>query len=91
MHGTHQRGRGRRSLRRSKSQFGQLLDAAQKAPVRVTKKGRPVGVVMSMEQDARLRGAAWDALNETMDRMAKRATARGLTDAKLETLLADDG
>ena len=50
-----------------------------------------MGVVMSMEQDARLRGAAWDALNETMDRMAKRATARGLTDAKLETLLADDG
>ena len=78
------------AAREAKNQFGQLLDAAQRAPVRVTKKGRPVGVMMSMEQYARLRGAAWDALNETMDRMAKRATARGLTDAKLEKLLADD-
>ena len=78
------------AAREAKNQFGQLLDAAQKAPVRVTKKGRPVGVMMSMEQYARLRGVAWDALNETMDRMAKRATARGLTDAELEKLLADD-
>ena len=46
--------------------------------------------MMSMEQYTRLRGVAWDALNETMDRMAKRATARGLTDAKLEKLLGDD-
>ena len=78
------------AAREAKNLFGQLLDAAQRAPVRVTKKGRAVGVMMSMEQYARLRGAAWDALNETMDRMAKRATARGLTDAELKKLLADD-
>ena len=52
------------AAREAKNQFGQLLDAAQRAPVRVTKKGRAVGVMMSMEQYARLRGAAWDALND---------------------------
>ena len=78
------------SAREAKNQFGQLLDAAQRGPVHVTKNGRPVSVMISVEQYARLRGAAWDALNETMDRMAKRAGERGLTDAKLEKLLADE-
>ena len=33
----------------AKNRFGQLLDAAQRAPVAVTKKGRPAAVVMSVE------------------------------------------
>ena len=78
------------AAREAKNQFGQLLDAAQTGPVRVTKKGRPVGVVMSMQQYQRLRGAAWARLTETMDRLGAEARARGLTDADLEALLADD-
>ena len=76
--------------REAKNSFGLLLDAAQKAPVRVTKHGRPVGIVMSIEQYARLRGAAWEALAETMDRLSAEAAARGLTDEKLNELLADE-
>ena len=76
--------------REAKNSFGLLLDAAQKAPVRVTKHGRPVGIVMSIEQYARLRGAAWEALAETMDRLSAEAAARGLTDEKLDELLADE-
>lgn len=79
------------AVREARNQFGHLLDAAQTAPVRVTKKGRPVGVVMSMQQYERLRGAAWVRLTETMDRMGAEATARGLTDADLDTLVGDDG
>ena len=78
------------AAREAKNHFGHLLDAAQTAPVRVTKKGRPVGVLMSMQQYERLRGAAWARLTETMDRLGAEATARGLTDADLETLVADD-
>ena len=74
----------------AKSRFGHLLDAAQTAPVRVTKKGRPVAVLMSMQQYERLRGAAWTRLTETMDRLGAEATARGLTDADTEALVADD-
>ncbi len=78
------------AAREAKNQFGQLLDAAQTAPVRVTKKGRPVGVVMSMQQYERLRGAAWARLTETMDRLGAEAAARGLTEAELDALLSDD-
>ena len=78
------------AAREAKNRFGQLLDAAQSAPVRLTKKGRPVGVVMSMEQYERLRGAAWARLTETMDRLGTEAVARGLTEARLNALLADD-
>ena len=78
------------AAREAKNRFGQLLDAAQTAPVRVTKKGRPVGVVMSMQQYERLRGAAWARLTETMDRLGAEAASRGLTEAELDVLLSDD-
>ena len=78
------------AAREAKNRFGQLLDAAQTAPVRVTKKGRPVGVVMSMQQYERLRGAACARLTETMDRLGAEAAARGLTDAELDALVADE-
>lgn len=45
---------------------------------------------MSMEQYARLRGAAWDALAKTMDRLSTEAAGRGLTEDKLEALLSDE-
>lgn len=74
----------------AKNRFGQLLDAVQGAPVRVTKKGRPVSVMMSMQQYERLRGVAWERLASTMDEMGTEATANGLTDAALDALLADE-
>ena len=78
------------AARDAKNRFGRLLDAVQSAPVRVTKKGRAVGVMMSMQQYERLRGAAWERLTVTMDALGKEATANGLTDAGLEALLADE-
>lgn len=42
----------------AKSSFGQLLDAVQRAPVTITKKGRPAAVVMSIEDYEPMRGAA---------------------------------
>ncbi len=76
--------------RDAKNRFGQLLDAAQSAPVRVTKKGRAVGVMMSMQQYEGLRGAAWERLSATMDALGAEAAERGLTDADLDTLLTDE-
>ena len=78
------------AARDAKNRFGRLLDAVQSAPVRVTKKGRAVGVMMSMQQYERLRGAAWERLTVTMDTLGKKASANGLTDARLEALLADE-
>ncbi len=71
----------------AKNHFGQLLEAAQAAPVRVTRNGRPVGVMMSGLQYDRLRGFAWDRLMATADAMAVQAN---LSDAQLDDLLADE-
>ena len=78
------------AARDAKNRFGLLLDAVQSAPVRVTKKGRAVGVMMSIQHYERLRGAAWERLTATMDALGKQASANGLTDSCLETLLADE-
>ena len=78
------------AARDAKNRFGQLLDAAQSAPVRVTRKGRAVGVVMSMQQFERLRGAAWERLTTTMDALGEEASAKGLTEARLKALLSDE-
>ena len=76
--------------RDAKNRFGHLLDAAQSAPVRVTRKRRAVGVVMSMQQYQRLRGAALECLTATMDVLGEEASTKGLTEAGLEALLADE-
>jgi prevent-host-death family protein len=74
----------------AKNRFGQLLDAAQRAPVTVTKKGRPAAVVMSVEDYERMRGTAWARLLATMEAARKEAVGRGLTDELLDELLADE-
>ncbi len=78
------------AARDAKNRFGQLLDAAQSSPVSVTKMGRPVGVMMSMQHYERLRGAAWERLAATMDAIGEEASANGLTEDGLEALLADE-
>lgn len=78
------------AARDAKNRFGYLLDAAQSTPVRVTKRGRAVGVMMSMQHYERLRGAAWERLTATMDALAENAAGKGLTETGLETLLADE-
>ncbi len=45
--------------------------------------------MMSVQQYERLRGAAWERLATTMDGLSKAASAKGLTEARLEALLAD--
>ena len=78
------------TAREAKNRFGQLLDAAQRFPVRVTKNGRAVTVMLSMQLYDQLRGSAWERLTSTMDAIGEEAFARGLTDAKLDALLADE-
>jgi prevent-host-death family protein len=78
------------TAREAKNRFGQLLDAAQRSPVSVTKNGRPVTVMLSTELYDQLRGSAWERLASTMDAMGEEASATGLTDARLDALLADE-
>lgn len=78
------------AAREARNRFGRLLDASQRAPVLVTRKDRPVSVLMSVQQYERLRGAAWERLTQTMDALGKDAAANGLAESELNALLADE-
>ena len=78
------------TAREAKNRFGQLLDSAQRSPVSVTKNGRAVTVMLSIQLFDQLRGSAWERLTSTMDAMGEEASATGLTDARLDALLADE-
>jgi prevent-host-death family protein len=74
----------------AKNRFGQLLEAVQRAPVTVTKQGRPAAIVLSVEDYQRMRGAAWQRLTDTMANARRVTTERGLTDERLDELLGDE-
>lgn len=78
------------AARDAKNRFGQLLEAAQSGPVFVTKNGRAVGVMLSIQQYERLRGIAWSHLSNTMDALGSEAVGNGLTEKDLEALLDDE-
>ena len=59
------------SARDAKHQFGRLIDAARAEPVVVEKHGRPVVVVLAVEEFERLK-----ALSE-LDRQATKSVERG--------------
>ena len=78
------------SAKEAKNRFGQLLRSAQQGPVRVTRNGTPVCVMLSVEQFERLRGNAWDRSVAAVDAMGQEAAANGLTPAALESLLSEE-
>jgi len=75
----------------AKNRFGQLLEAARREPVTVTKQGRPAAVMLSIEDYERMRGAARARLLDTVHRMQAEAAAAGLTEEVLDELLTDGG
>jgi PHD/YefM family antitoxin component YafN of YafNO toxin-antitoxin module len=74
----------------------EIIHAAQGEPVTVLEDGKPAAIVLSPIEFARLseqdvvRREAKARLRQTIAAMHKDATARGLTDAEAERLLADD-
>ena len=74
----------------AKNRFGQLLEAAQREPVTVTKQGRPAAVVLSVEDYERMRGAANARLLDSVRRMQEEAAGAGLTEEVLDELLTDE-
>jgi len=62
---------------------------AQAGPVRITRKGKVAGVMVSAEDYEAMRHFYADRLRKTMDACARHAAKAGLTEAKLAELLAD--
>lgn len=74
------------AAKEAKDGFGLLLDTAQREPVMIEKKGRPVAVVVSIADYERLEGledAYWA-------NRARKAAARGFLDAVESSRLVSD-
>lgn len=74
----------------AKNRFGELIEAAQREPVAVTRNGRPSVIVVSADAYERRRRMARERLRQAMDHASASAKHSGMTDAKLAKLLADD-
>ncbi|MFA7505168.1 MAG: type II toxin-antitoxin system Phd/YefM family antitoxin [Burkholderiaceae bacterium] len=74
----------------AKTRFGELIDRVQREPVQVTRRNRVVGVMVSAEDYRAMREFYADRLRRTLKQSAEEAAGKGLTDKKLEQLLADE-
>jgi len=75
----------------AKNRLGAILDEAQREPIVIRRQDRDIAVVLSMADYERLRSGNIQAFLELRNQVASEAVAKGLTDERLNELLADDG
>lgn len=78
------------SVTEARQRFAAVLDAAQREPVVIRRQKRDVAVLMSTQEYERLRALNIDEFQRLCDRIGERAASRGLTEDKLDTLLAGE-
>jgi PHD/YefM family antitoxin component YafN of YafNO toxin-antitoxin module len=74
----------------AKTHFGEFLDLAQREPVRVMRRDRVVGVMVSAQDFEAMRVFYADRLQHTLSQSAALAQQQGLSPEVLEALLADE-
>lgn len=74
----------------AKTRFGEFIDLAQRAPVRVVRRDRVVGVMVSAQDYEAMRAFYANRLQATLDSTGAAAAVAGLTEAALDQLLADE-
>lgn len=78
------------SATETKQRFAAVLDAAQREPVVIRRQKRDVAVLMSTQEYERLRALNIDEFQRLCDRIGESAKARGLSEDKLDALLAEE-
>ncbi len=74
----------------AKTQFGQFIDMAQREPVRVVRRDRVVGVMVSAQDYEAMREFYANRLPHTLRETAVEAERAGMTPELLEALLRDE-
>ena len=74
----------------AKQRLGALLDAAQREPVVIRRHERDVAVPLSAHEYERLRNLNAAEFQRFCDRIGEQAAARGLDEATLSGILADE-
>lgn len=78
------------SATEAKQTFAAVVEKAQREPVIIRKQNRDVAVIMSMEDYQRLTMANIQEFQHFRENMGRKAQERGLTEDKLNELLATD-
>ena len=78
------------TAKQAKTQFGQMMDMVQRAPVQITRHERVVGVVVSKHGYEDMRRFYANHLQQNLLASGAAAQAAGLNDAQLEALLRDE-
>lgn len=78
------------SATHAKQNFAALLDAAQREPVTIRRHDREVAVLMSLGEYERGRKLKAEELIRLSNEMGHYAKSKGLTEDRLERLLADE-
>ena len=78
------------SANEAKTQFGHFIDVAQREPVRVMRRERVVGVMVSAKDYEAMREYYANRLQHTLTETAAQAERSGLTPELLEDLLRDE-
>ena len=74
----------------AKNRLGAILDDAQREPIVIRRQDRDIAVVLSMADYERLRAGNIQAFLDLRNQVAAEAAANGLTEERLNDLLADD-
>ncbi|MEE9493598.1 MAG: type II toxin-antitoxin system Phd/YefM family antitoxin [Gammaproteobacteria bacterium] len=74
----------------AKTHFGEFIDKAQREPVKVTRRGRTVGIMVSEEEYESMRQYYANRLLYSLDKAGKESLDKGLTESKLKKLLEDE-
>ncbi len=73
----------------AKQRLAAVLDAAQTEPVMIRRQNREVAVVLSPREYERLRGMNISEFEQFCDKVGEQADRRGLTEQKLDEILAE--
>jgi prevent-host-death family protein len=74
----------------AKNRFGEVMEAAQRQPVSITRNGRPSVVMISAESYARRQRMARERLRQAMQRAGEYAADHDMNETVLDQLLADE-
>lgn len=74
----------------AKQKLAAILDAAQREPIMIRRQKRDVAVVLSAQEYERVCALNREEFLRFSDRVSKQAVAKGLTEKKLEEILADE-
>jgi prevent-host-death family protein len=77
------------SATEAKQNFAEIIDAAQREPVRIRRHNRDLAVVLSAEEYDRLHRDRWAEFNRLAAIAAEQAKANGLTEEILAEILAE--